>query len=224
MQKLRLKANLSVMKHKISFAINRFTGGPVETHAYFVKLPEGNLLIDAPEGAADYFADMPIDLLVLTHSHFDHVMDAAKVARGKKCQVAMHPTTEEHLADTTLCKRFGLPFEIEPVKATMYLEESKEQNILGALFDVFEVPGHCPGSICLFHEAASILFGGDVLFAGGVGRWDLPGGDGKLLINGIRKKLLTLPSETCVLPGHGPETTIGREAETNGYLRISTIS
>ena len=256
------------MKNQFSFKIDRFTGGPVETHAYLVTLPEGNLLVDAPEGAADYFRDVPIDLLILTHSHFDHVMDAAKIVREKKCGAAMHRTTEEHLADKMLNKRFGLPIEIEPVKATTYLEESKQQNILGALFDIFEVPGHCPGSICLYNGPATnlssrstdvancgvapvlasssindtlsrcatkapgtsstsatlkpgskILFGGDVLFAGGVGRWDLPGGDGKLLIDGIRKKLLTLPPETRVLPGHGPETTIGMEAKTNGYLR-----
>ncbi|MCX6957971.1 MAG: MBL fold metallo-hydrolase [Verrucomicrobiae bacterium] len=206
------------MKNEISFT--RFTGGPVETHAYLVTLPDGNLLVDAPEGAADYFRDMPIDLLILTHSHFDHVMDAAKIVREKKCGAAMHRTTEEHLADKMLNKKFGLPIEIEPVKATIYLEESKQQNILGALFDIFEVPGHCPGSICLYNEPANILFGGDVLFAGGVGRWDLPGGDGKLLIAGIRKKLLTLPPETLVLPGHGPETTIGMEAQTNGYLTL----
>ena len=206
------------MKNEISFT--RFTGGPVETHAYLVTLPEGNLLIDAPEGAADYFRDVPVDLLLLTHSHFDHVMDAAKIVREKKCGAAMHRTTEEHLADKMLNKRFGLPIEIEPVKATTYLEESKQQNILGALFDIFEVPGHCPGSICLYNGPANILFGGDVLFAGGVGRWDLPGGDGKLLIAGIRKKLLTLPPETRVLPGHGPETTVGIEAQTNGYLTL----
>ncbi len=206
------------MKNEISFT--RFTGGPVETHAYLVTLPEGNLLIDAPEGAADYFRDVPVDLLLLTHSHFDHVMDAAKIVREKKCGAAMHRTTEEHLADKMLNKRFGLPIEIEPVKATTYLEESKQQNILGALFDIFEVPGHCPGSICLYNAPANILFGGDVLFAGGVGRWDLPGGDGKLLIAGIRKKLLTLPPETRVLPGHGPETTVGIEAQTNGYLTL----
>jgi len=206
------------MKTEISFKITCFTGGPVETHAYLIALPEGNLLVDAPEGAADYFREMPINFLILTHSHFDHVMDAAKIVREKKCPVAMHFITEEHLADKTLCRRFGLPYEIEPVKATTYLQESKQQNILGAHFDVFEVPGHCPGSICLYNESAKILFGGDVLFAGGVGRWDLPGGNGKLLIDGIRKKLLTLSPETCVLPGHGPETTIGREAKTNGYL------
>lgn len=207
------------MKDQISFSIEQFTGGPVETHAYLVQLPEGNLLVDAPEGAADYFSSVAIDLLILTHSHFDHVMDAAKIARRQQCPVAMHHTTEEHLADKTLCKRFGLPFDIEPVKAGVYLQEAKRQHFLGTAFEIFEVPGHCPGSICLYHEAAHLLFGGDVLFAGGVGRWDLPGGDRTLLIEGIRKKLLPLPSETVVLPGHGPHTTIGRESKTNAYLQ-----
>lgn len=229
---------------KYEFSFSRFTGGPVETHAYLVTLPQGNLLIDAPEGSVDCFREIPIDYLLLTHSHFDHVMDAARIVREKKCSILMHRTTEEHLADKLLNKRFGLPIEIEPVKATTYLHESKQQNILGALFDVFEVPGHCPGSICLYHEPSKmdffpnstsdanspvlspeatlerspVLFGGDVLFAGGVGRWDLPGGDGKLLIEGIKKKLLVLPPETRVLPGHGPETRIGREIKTNRYL------
>jgi glyoxylase-like metal-dependent hydrolase (beta-lactamase superfamily II) len=206
------------MKNSSSLTVVQFTGGPVDTHAYLVTLPEGNLLIDAPEGAADYFGDDAIDLLCLTHSHFDHVMDGAKIARQKRAAVIMHPTTESHLADTTLYQRLHLPIEIEPVAATTYLHESSDQHILGAVFDIFEVPGHCPGSICLYHQATKTLFGGDVLFAGAVGRWDLPGGNRNLLLEGIRKKLLTLPPETRLLPGHGPETTIGREAKTNRYL------
>ena len=188
--------------------ISCFTGGPVETHSYLVAFG----------GAAAYFRDIPIALLVLTHAHFDHVMDAAQIAREHQCRVAMHATTEELIADTGLFRRYGLDIEIEPVKASQYLTEGPHQMLLGRSFDVFEVPGHCPGSICLYDRAAALLFGGDVLFSGGVGRWDLPGGDRDLLLNGIREKLLALPHQTRVLPGHGPETSIGVEALTNPYL------
>ncbi len=210
------------MKDTSLFNITRFTGGPVSTHAYLVSLPEGNLLVDAPEGAAAYFQDVPISLLVLTHGHFDHVMDAAKLVREKKCAIAMHPTTEALLADRDLFKRYGLQIEIEPVKASSYLSEAPHQMLLGKSFDIYEVPGHCPGSICLYDKTGAdgdgVVFGGDVLFAGGVGRWDLPGGDRELLLSGIRSKLLSLPYPTRVLPGHGPETSIGREALSNPYL------
>ncbi|MDH4470182.1 MAG: MBL fold metallo-hydrolase [Verrucomicrobiae bacterium] len=199
--------------------ITCFTGGPVDTHSYLVSLPEGNLLIDAPEGSAAYFKEAPINLLVLTHGHFDHVMDAAKIVREHHCPVMMHRITEEIVADTGLLRRLGLDFHVEPVKASQYLVEGPHQLFLGHSFDIFEVPGHCPGSICFYDAAAGLLYGGDVLFAGGVGRWDLPGGDRELLLDGIQKKLLPLPPQTRVFAGHGAETTIGHEAETNPYLR-----
>ena len=199
--------------------ITQFTGGPCETNCYLVALPEGNLLIDATEGAAHYFAKIKIDMLLLTHAHFDHVMDAARIVREHGCPAVMHATTEELLADTGLLRRYGLDIEIEPVVATCYLKEGPGLMLLGKKFDLYEVPGHCPGSICLVDEENGILYGGDVLFAGGVGRWDLPGGDRDLLLNGIRKKLLPLPAATRVLSGHGPETTIGIEAATNVYLQ-----
>ncbi|MFZ4115332.1 MAG: MBL fold metallo-hydrolase [Chthoniobacterales bacterium] len=200
--------------------ITSFTGGPVETNSYLVALPEGNLLIDAPEGAAAYFKEHSIDLLLLTHGHFDHVMDAAKIARQHGCPVVMHQTTEEIIADTGLLRRYGLDFEVEPVKVSQYLVEVPSQLLLGHSFTILEVPGHCPGSICLYDPTAGLLYGGDVLFAGGVGRWDLPGGGRELLLDGIRKKLLPLPQETRVLSGHGPETTIGAEARSNPYLQL----
>lgn len=199
--------------------IRQFTGGPCETNAYLVELPEGRLLIDAPEGAAAYFKEMPIDMLLLTHGHFDHVMDAAKIVRERACPILMHETTEKILADRGLLRRFGLDIEIEPTKATRYLEEGSGHVLLGQEFDLFEVPGHCPGSICLYDVVEGILFGGDVLFEGGVGRWDLPGGDRDLLLQGIKKKLLPLPPLTRILSGHGPETTMGAEAAGNPYLQ-----
>jgi len=200
-----------------------FTGGTLETNAYLLKCPQGNLLIDAPEGAAEAFRDTPIDLLVLTHGHFDHVWDAAEIVRIHGCPVAMHATTEEMLADRNLLRRFGLDLEVEPVKASKRLVESSAQDLLGSSFDIFEVPGHCPGSLCFYRASGEAergsLFGGDVLFAGGVGRWDLPRGDRDLLLKGIRTKLFPLPERTIVYPGHGPATSLGKEKQTNPYLQ-----
>ena len=115
--------------------------------------------------------------------------------------------------------RQGFPFRLEPVAVDRVLREGKAQELLGWKLDVLDVPGHCPGSLCFFSPRDGILIGGDVLFRGGIGRWDLPGGDGDLLVRGIREKLLTLPADTVVLPGHGPQTTIGEEKNSNPFLR-----
>jgi glyoxylase-like metal-dependent hydrolase (beta-lactamase superfamily II) len=131
----------------------------------------------------------------------------------------MHPVTEEMLADKNLLRRFGIDLEVRPLKADILLREGKKQPLLGRHFDIHEVPGHCPGSLCIHDPSAGHLFGGDVLFASGVGRWDLPGGDKDLLLKGIQTKLLPLPDSTLVFPGHGSHTTIGVEKTTNPYLQ-----
>jgi len=94
-----------------------------------------------------------------------------------------------------------------------------ERDFLGVKFQVLEVPGHCPGSLCFFSRSEKLLIGGDVLFAGGVGRWDLPGGDGQQLFQGIKAKLFPLGDDVTVLPGHGLPTTIGEERKTNPFVR-----
>jgi hydroxyacylglutathione hydrolase len=195
-----------------------FTGGNLETNSYLIPCPEGNLLVDAPEGAAIAFSKKGVSLLLLTHGHFDHVWDAAELAARQGCPVLMHQVTQEIVNDRNLLRRIGIDLEVTPVEATSFLSEGPV-TLLGKNFHLLEVPGHCPGSVCLYDSKEGILYGGDVLFAGGVGRWDLPGGDRDLLIEGIRSKLFHLPPETVVLPGHGPSTTIGREKVSNPYLQ-----
>jgi hydroxyacylglutathione hydrolase len=195
-----------------------FTGGNLETNCYLIPCPEGNILVDAPEGSATAFEQKKVSLLLLTHGHFDHVWDAASLASRQECPVVMHSVTQDIVNDRNLLRRIGLDLEVTPVTATSFLSEG-QITLLGKTFSIFEVPGHCPGSICLHDSQDGLLYGGDVLFAGGVGRWDLPGGDRDLLIGGIRSKLLALPPETVVLPGHGPSTTIGREKTSNPYLQ-----
>ena len=99
------------------------------------------------------------------------------------------------------------------------LDSEETIQIDGFRFDLLLCPGHCPGSLCFHLAAEKWLFGGDVLFASGVGRWDLPGGSQEELIGAIRGKILKLPDDTKVFPGHGPATTVGRERRANPYLQ-----
>jgi len=200
----------------------QFTGGDLETHAYLLKAPEGNILFDAPFGADEHFASERVDLLLLTHGHFDHIANAARIRRRHKCPVGIHPDSAPMLAQQDFFKKWGFFVEIESLQPDLLLEESSCTNFLGLNLQIFLVPGHCPGSLCFLtqpdQQADACLFGGDVLFRGGVGRWDLPGGNREILLEGIRHKLLTLPDKIPVYPGHGPSTTIGFEKRTNPFL------
>ena len=197
-----------------------FTGGALATNAFFIETPGGNVLFDAPQGADEAFADGRVDWLVLTHGHFDHVMDAAAIQRRHGCKVACHADTVPMIADGAFFKKHGFDVEFESVSPDLLLEEGGSAEIAGLDLQVLHVPGHCPGSLCFYFPKSGVLIGGDVLFREGVGRWDLPGGDGQLLFDGIRRKLYPLDPATRVLPGHGPETTIGHEKESNPYVSV----
>ena len=200
--------------------INMFTGGMAETNAYFLKLGQGWLAIDAPEGTAEAIVeyDMTISALVLTHGHWDHIWDAAEIAKKFNCPVYYHQDDELLCTNPKIMRNFGLPVDLQPVTATKFLAQDDTLTLSPYTFKILHIPGHCPGSICLYEEQHGFIFGGDVLFAGGVGRWDLPDGSEQLLISGIRQKLLPLPEKTIIYPGHGPDTTIGNEKKYNPYL------
>ncbi len=203
-----------------------YAGGYFLTNAYALDLPGGApddcLLIDAPEGVADWLQQhgRRVRALLLTHAHIDHVQDAARVLREHPgCPVFYHADSVPLLTDRDVFRRFGLPMEIEPVRGGTLVDEAPRAEFAGVPFRVLLVPGHCPGSLCFFHEPSRNLFDGDTLFAGAVGRWDLPGGDRDLLLTGIREKLLPLGDDVRVLPGHGPMTTLGIERTENVYLQ-----
>jgi hydroxyacylglutathione hydrolase len=200
--------------------IQTFIGGIFDTNAYLILGPRGNILFDAPTGAADWVREMvtKLDFLVITHGHVDHIEDAAKIKEIFGCKVAYHRESHPLITDADFFKRLGFFFEATPVKPDFLIEETPELILSGLKFQVLLVPGHCPGSLCFYSSVHQFLIGGDVLFSGGVGRADLPGGDHELLIRGIREKLLILPDVTRVLPGHGPATTIGEERQNNPFL------
>jgi hydroxyacylglutathione hydrolase len=198
-----------------------FCGGIFETNCYLLQAPEGPILIDAPDGACQWLESRRIELrmLLLTHGHFDHIPDVAKIKRRFNCPIGCHPETVPMISDPNFFRDFEFQLEIEPTKPDFLIEATSSRDFLGAEMQVLEVPGHCQGSLCFLSRPDKLLVGGDVLFASGVGRWDLPGGDGDLLFAGIKSKLFPLGDDITVLPGHGPPTTIGQERRTNPFVR-----
>jgi glyoxylase-like metal-dependent hydrolase (beta-lactamase superfamily II) len=202
--------------------VETYTGGPVETNAYLVHAPKGPILIDAPEGVADWLEERGVwelKHLLLTHGHYDHMFDAAQVKRDSGCQIWIHDQSRPLAEHPETMLIFSPYAQIEAVRAEHSIEEGKPLEAAGAAFETFLCPGHCPGSICFYHAPSKLLFGGDVLFCGGIGRWDLPGGSFDDLRDSIQKKLYRLPDDVKVLPGHGPPTTIGVEKRTNPFVK-----
>jgi len=198
--------------------IETFTGGIFDTNCFF--LPGPNLLIDAPQDAASWLVTkgFRVEQLLLTHGHIDHVWDVARIEREHGCEVLFHADTAPMVKERDFFAKFGFGWEIDPLEGGRVIDEAASITLGGVEFATLLVPGHCPGSLCFFAKGARTLFGGDVLFAGGVGRWDLPGGDFDLLFSGIREKVFPLGDDVTVLPGHGPATKIGVERATNPYV------
>ncbi len=198
--------------------ISTYTGGMVQTNGYLVETPEGNYLVDAPAGIAEW-ADgkgVRIDALYLTHQHYDHVEDVAALrAKGVKVHAWAHYSKD--LTLESFGTSWGLP-EVANFEVDELIPEG-EADLFGTKAKVGHVPGHSQDSLTFYIPDAGIVFAGDALFAGSVGRCDLPGGSFELLLSGIQRELLSLPDETKVLSGHGGPTTIGRERVSNGYLR-----
>jgi len=155
--------------------------------------------------------------LLLTHAHFDHVIGNAFYASTVGLPIALHRADLPLLrALPEQGRMFGVPVEPSP-DPTIWLEEGKPLTLGETTIQVLFTPGHSPGSVTFLVDDAAIV--GDVLFAGSIGRTDLPGASHQTLLDSIRTRLLTLPDETRVLPGHEDETTIGEERRNNPFLR-----
>lgn len=198
------------------------TGGFTFTNGYLITGPGGNLAVDAPEGMADWLVqlDVKLDTLLLTHWHFDHVMDAARLAREHACRVhAWGPSSPESRLEMHLKQWAGMDVAVENYPVDHILAGETGLNTAGCHFRLEHVPGHSPDSLVFIEEAAGRLFSGDTLMQDGIGRSDFPDGDGALLIQGIRDKILTLPASYQVFSGHGGPTTVGAEKLGNPFLR-----
>ncbi|MFO7937808.1 MAG: MBL fold metallo-hydrolase [Kiritimatiellia bacterium] len=196
--------------------------GPYEVNCTILwKDPEKAWLID-PGADADRIKSvldgngLTLGVVVLTHSHFDHISALNRVLDGLKVPVYMH-RNDEAFAFSPMNSMPPYPVTERP--PTLNLEKNDGDMIEcgGLAARILTTPGHTPGGWCLYFKEHSLLFAGDTLFAGSVGRTDLPGGDWDMLTASLRK-LKKLPGNTRVICGHGPETTIGTEKQRNPYL------
>ena len=197
--------------------------GAFQENCYLVTEPESGaaVLVD-PGDEADRILQMVeergvrLQAVWLTHAHIDHVSGVARVVEHAGVPVYLHPD-DRRLYDNAAAQGAWFGLSVDPPPAPDHeLAHGDELQLSGVRFEVRHVPGHSPGSVAFVGDGIAIV--GDALFAGSVGRVDLPGGDGATLLDSIRRQLLTLPDDTVVYSGHGPETTIGRERESNPFL------
>jgi len=205
--------------------IETFESGPVDTNGYLVCDQSGGhaLVIDAPAGSTSAMIEQarkwqtPIEFLVNTHGHWDHFLDNAPLLRATQAKFGIHRESAP-LLTLPQARMLGFDIEIEPTQPDFFLEENRPLEVGALKFEVLHCPGHCPGSVVLFEPRERVAFVGDVLFAGSIGRTDLPGGDYETLRRSIREKLFPLGDDVRVLSGHGPTTSIGQERLHNPFL------
>ena len=210
--------------------IETIVAAPFAQNAYVVWRPGSPeaLVFDPgfdPESLIDILSSESLKpvAIVNTHGHADHIAgNATMLARFPGIPLIIGRNEAHLLTDpqTNLSAHYGLPI-ISP-KADVLVDDNQRIELAGIEFLVKEIPGHSPGSVVFIADGESppIVFVGDVIFAGSVGRCDFPGGSAKKLISGIKEKLFKLPDEAVLYSGHGPETTIGEEKANNPYCQV----
>lgn len=161
---------------------------------------------------------LTVKKILVTHAHLDHIAGAAGLQTLTGAPVVYNQADLSMVAMMDVQARW---FDVETPEVRppdVNGADGLTFGVDGIAGTVLHTPGHTPGSLCLYMPGQELLLAGDTLFAGSVGRTDLPGGDGKQLLRSIHDKLLVLPDETTVIPGHGPATTIGVERESNPFL------
>lgn len=182
------------------------------------------VIID-PGGDADFIAttvkqiNASIKMILLTHGHYDHIAGLRETKKRFNCPVLIHVADEEALTNpmVNLSALTGGNIVCDP--ADQILDDGDRIAVGKLQVEVIHTPGHTPGGVCFRY--GKVVFGGDLLFEGGVGRTDLPGGSYKDLERSIIKRLYVLTDDTVVYPGHGEPTTIGFEKKHNPYVRQS---
>lgn len=199
--------------------------GPVLTNGYLLYDDNKNaVIIDAPMDIWDTFAPilsqekLILRGLLLTHSHWDHIIDASKITAAMNIPTYIHQADSYRLEEPNLHTVFDLPFEIEPIYNSIYINEGDILNFGDIKLRVLHTPGHTEGGVCYVDDENKIIFTGDTLFKESVGRTDLPGGSNSQLFNSIRTKIISLPLDYRVYSGHGQSTTIEHEINYNPFL------
>jgi glyoxylase-like metal-dependent hydrolase (beta-lactamase superfamily II) len=198
--------------------------GPFESNCHLIHPAGANLacVVDPGDDADRIIAALRdrgwrVSRYLLTHGHMDHVNALADVRAEFPAPVSMHPLDA---AWAFAAQNIMPPFYMTPPRAVPIadlLADGERREDLGLAYEVLHTPGHSPGSVSFYFPDRGLLFSGDVLFRDSIGRTDLPGGDAPTLFRSL-KRLLELPDETRVFPGHGPATTLGRERARNPFL------
>jgi len=195
--------------------------GPFGSNCYIVgsESDKVGIIVDPGADANDILKEvkelgLDIRYIVLTHGHMDHIGAVKGVKEATGAEVAVHADDARFLRRLSLSTLYNRSFPASPDRL---LGDGDSIDAGDLHFTVLHTPGHSPGGICLLGHG--ILFSGDTLFNHGIGRTDFPGCSHSQLINNIRTRLMTLPDDTLVYPGHGPETTIGTERRGNPFLR-----
>jgi hydroxyacylglutathione hydrolase len=206
--------------------VRTFTGGPFAQNGYLAVCEQSGaaVVVDPGAGAPGMVrqlssAGIAPGAILLTHAHLDHIDGVATVrASFPDVPIHLHPADRPlYDAAPRQAAAFGVPaFDVPPPNHEL---AAGQRIAFGAChFDVRHAPGHSPGHVILYAEDDALALVGDVVFAGSIGRTDLPGGDFQTLIESIRREVLSLPPATRLLSGHGPETTVEWEARHNPFL------
>lgn len=216
-----------------------FPAGPWQTNCYVVATGQGEecVVIDPGKDAASGVRDAVREhnlrpaAVLLTHGHIDHMWSVAPVAGAYDATAYIHPGDRHLLTDPmagisaeTIAMLLGGDYEFAEPDDVRELGDEETVTVAGLDLFVDHTPGHTRGSVVFrapyegAAEVSELMFSGDLLFAGSIGRTDLPGGDHPTMLRSLATKVLPLDDQVAVLPGHGPQTTIGRERRTNPYL------
>jgi hydroxyacylglutathione hydrolase len=209
--------------------VHVFTFNPFQENTYVVYDESGEcIIIDAgchdkheQETLVQWLAENQLTpvKLVATHSHLDHAFGNDFVCRKYTIPLLVHQEDVQTLQALTLvANMYGIPNVIESPQPSGFIKEGKPLKFGNSELEVRFVPGHAPGHVVFVAHEEKFVINGDCLFAGSIGRTDLPGGNHQLLLDSIQKQLFTLPDDYVVHCGHGPTTTIGREKMSNPFF------
>lgn len=209
----------------MTMLLQRFTVGPLQENCYLIADPgtEDAVLIDPGDEAERLLSavrkeSLTLNAIWLTHAHFDHVGAVADIIEETGVPLFMHPADEPILHNAAAAAaRWDIPLKQPPTLYTP-LEDDQPLTLGDLTLKTLLTPGHAPGHVAFYYEPDALVLSGDALFRGSIGRTDLPFGNHEELLRSIKTRLLTLPDDTKVYPGHGPETVIGQEAKTNPFL------
>jgi glyoxylase-like metal-dependent hydrolase (beta-lactamase superfamily II) len=199
--------------------------GPLAVNCYLVEhvVTRKAAVIDPGDDGGSILAEigrlgLDVDKILLTHGHFDHVGAVRLLHEQSGAKVHIHPDDVERMSTA---RRQGLMFGLrvtDPAPPDVLVDEGDTVPFEDREFLVAHTPGHTPGCVSYIMGREKMAFVGDLIFAGSIGRTDLPGGDNDLLIRAVREKIFVLPDDTVLFPGHGPATTVGEEKRSNPFF------